>query len=183
MRRFIPFAVLGLAAQAGAVDCSNEAPCTLAVVVAARERVAKENAMAARMANAPANEHNINVGDQYFDLLRKWVDLEKEHFAKWCEATASLNRDLQAKGAAVTSENLFKYTGKPDREDKLERGPVEARLWSWDATGPFSLSVVFGVTFTRPKGSTGPWGFLGCTWCASGSLVTTQGCTELPWKP
>lgn len=183
MRLLVTLAVLAVASAALAEDCTDSAPCTLPPVLLARARIALEKEEAAKMADADLNEHNVKVAERFMDRLRERITKEKELFSRWCEATEKFSAKLREIGQQATSVDVYKYTGKPDTEEKMTRGSLEGKTWSWIATGPFSQVVSFLVTFARPIGSSEPWAFLGCSWCASGSQVTHTGCVELPWKP
>jgi hypothetical protein len=142
--------------------------------------VAQEKRMAARMANAPATEHNMNAGDEYRDLIRKWMNDEKNGFSEWCAVIQSAE---QKTGKPLTSEEVFIFTGQPDEESPLTQGGVDGKVWTWSAEGPFSGAVMFGISFARSAGSNGSWSFIGCAWCVAGGVVAPRGCVDLPWRP
>jgi hypothetical protein len=88
MRTVVAILALGLAVQARGNDCTDEAPCTLPAASVARFRASKEREMAAKMADAPVNEHNLRVNEEYMGLLRGWIEQEKELFSEvvWRDA-------------------------------------------------------------------------------------------------
>jgi len=173
----------GTVTPSRAADCTTEKPCTLPFVTFARQRVVEEKKMAARMVNAPATEHNLNVADQYDQHLKEGIAAEKEFFSKWCEITIEYRDKLSRNGSKLTSELVYPQTGQPDEEQRLERSGAEGKVWMWHVEGPFSGSVVFSITFSRRAGTEDAWEFAGCSWCVAGGIVMPRGCVELPWKP
>ncbi len=182
MRAGIAVALL-ITRNVAQADCTDATPCPLGKELQLEQRVASEQQMAARMANAPASEQNIRAYDLWMENLKSRVELEREHFSKLCALWSELDGKLKNNGSRLTSTLLHRFVGQPDSEATQREGALDGKIWVWDGTGPLSGGITFGVTFIRSAGSSGPWAFAGCQWCASASRVAAGGCMQLPWRP
>lgn len=141
--------------------------------------------MMAKMAEIDVSANNVEVTDRLLAQLRKWVEDERSSFGDFCRIERNYDRELQARGLTLTSEEMFPATGQPESDNRQTTGTgVEGRTWSWDVYGPFSGNVTLAINFGRKANANPPraWAFVGCIWCVGGGSMFPPGCMEVPWS-
>ena len=157
---------------------TKEKPCQLREALGFDELARVERRMMARMENAEASEHNINVGDQMFESYRNMIQIQRRHFSEMCGLWRDLDADLIAfafkSGTApdgLTSDALYRWVGQPDDEGQTPK----VKSWMWTLKTHLSGLYAAGINFMRTP--TGSWRFIGCQWCENST------CMPAPFVP
>ncbi len=166
--------------------CSPEQQCALDVVEMARRRVERETENEAKISEGNQNAHTKKVAQSWMETLARSIADERGRFSQWCELAQDWSAAKRKSGApGLTTDDVRKLTGEPTQErtpESRDDGGVEAKVWTWEVSGPLSRSISFGIMFMRPAGTNDSMVYSGCQWCAEGGPATSSGCVMLPEK-